>query len=593
MRGNTMKKWFKKHTKMIILAVLVIGFLTSSLVKSMEDIKEVSYTEFTKMVEEDKVDEVNIDLTASTFLFESDKKIYQTDNPKDENFKKNLLENDVEVSELSTSGGELLASLFGTFFSITIMVIAFKVISGSIGKSDKIKKHTKGEGIPNIDFTKVAGNEEAKEEMHYLVDFLKSPDKYKEKGAVLPKGAVFYGPPGTGKTLLAKAIAGEAKVPFFSANGSDFVEMYVGVGAKRVRTLFEDARKNAPCIVFIDEMDSIGQKRGGSNGNSEQQQTINALLGELDGFTGDEGIVVIGATNRLQDLDDALIRPGRFDKHIAINLPDKSDRKKILNVHAENKQFAEDVDFDELAKLTIGFSGADLHALLNESTILSVINEHEFITLQDVDDAYFKQVMKGHKKKNQKDRKNEELVVVAWHEAGHALLAKRVQKSEVPKVTILSSTNGAGGVTFITPSTNPLPSKEYMENRVKTLYAGRIAEYLLLGEEHLITSGASSDIEQATKIIRAMMNDYGMSEEFGMLNLSVLSGDKPTSDLLLAEASRISKRLYAETLVFMEENKDALQAIAEALLEKESLAEDELDFILDVFYSDVEPALAS
>lgn len=588
-----MLTWIKKNKLKFAAILLILGSIFFNVNSIFEETKEVSYIEFTKMVEKDKVREVTIDLTDSTFLFESGKTTYQTDNPKDENFKKYLLENEVKVSEVSTSGFELFVSLVGSILPLIVFFFIFKSVTNSVSKTDKIKKVDVEDAIPDTDFSKVAGNEEAKEEMHSLVDFLKNPDKYKEKGAVLPKGAVFYGPPGTGKTLLAKAIAGEAKVPFFEANASDFIEMYVGVGAKRVRALFDEARKQAPCILFIDELDAVGKKRGGADSNSEQQQTINALLGELDGFNGEEGIVVIAATNRLQDLDEALIRPGRFDKHIAINLPDKSDRMKILDVHAGNKEFAADVDFNELAKLTIGFSGADLQALLNESAILSVTNEHELITKEDIDDAYFKQVMKGHKKKNQKDRLKDELTLVAWHEAGHALLAKRVQKSEVPKVTILSSTNGAGGVTFITPDKNPLPSKAHMENRIKTLYAGRIAEYLLLGDENLITSGASSDIEQATKIIRAMINDYGMSQEYGMLNLNELTGGKHLADNLVSEASKISKRLYQETTQFMFENSAALEAIAEALLEKETLTEDELDYILDVFYVDNELSLVS
>lgn len=570
--------WAQKRKIPLLSVAVMLSFAINIIATPKEEEpKEVSYQTFSKMVMNDKVEGVEIDLGSPTFVFTgTNEKEYKTDNPKDEDFKKDLLEAGIKVEEVNVKSSDMMVTVFGGIFQIVLIVVVFKVLMGSVSNSKNMKLTETSTGVPGIDFSSVAGNEEAKEEMFFLVDFLKNPEKYQDKGAVLPKGTLLYGPPGTGKTLLAKAIAGEAGVPFISTNGSDFMEMYVGLGAKRVRTLFEDARKKAPCIIFIDEIDSIGGARG-QDVHSENIQTINALLNELDGFSGSEGVVVIGATNRIQDLDPALVRPGRFDKHIAINLPDQKDRVAILKVHSENKTLASDVNLQELSKLTIGFAGADLSALLNEATILSVTRGHDEITYADINDAYLKTIMKGHEKKNQADRKKDELELVAWHEAGHALTAKLLAKSEVPKVTITSFTSGAGGVTFITPSGNPLPSKVYMENRIKTLYAGRIAEFLLLGDESQVTAGASSDIEEATKIIHHMIVTYGMSKKFGMLNLDTLGVTNHANSLVLEEASEISKTLYAQTHNFMENHQAELKAIAEALLEKESITEEELD----------------
>lgn len=581
-----MKKSNKKNRNTLIVVLAIVAYMLFNFLTGANSTStEVPYNEFTKMVKEEQVEVVEIDFNSSEFSFEADGETYSTDNPRTEDFKKNLLEADVEVKEITVGNGTIFfLNLLQTAFSVTAFVFAFRFISKSMTNSTKLKTNVTNAERPKADFSLIAGQEEAKDEMEFLVDFLKEPNKYKDSGATLPKGVVLYGPPGTGKTMLAKAIAGETNVPFFSANGSDFIEMYAGVGAKRVRELFAEARKSAPSIIFIDEIDSVGGKRTELSNNNEARQTINALLNEMDGFTGEEGIIVIAATNRPEDLDSALVRPGRFDKHIAISLPDKDDRKKILEVHTRNKKLAEDVCLDEWAKLTIGFAGADLQTLMNESAIVSVTNGRNEITYDDIDEAYYKHVMKGHKKKNQASRGEEELEVVAWHEAGHALIAKRVQNSEVSKVSILSSTSGAGGVTFITPNDNPLPSKTYMKNRIKTLYAGRAAEYILLGDNDSVTAGASSDIQEATKIIRAMINDYGMSESYGMLNPSILSNNGTQQQLFLKEASDLSNRLYDETVEFLQENKEALQGIAEALLVKETLTEDELDRILDIYY---------
>jgi cell division protease FtsH len=492
-----------------------------------------------------------------------------------------MLKNDIKVVEKSGSN-PIWASLFSTVLSLLLWigVISF-LFRGTFKSMTPFQNEApKRIATSNVKFADIAANNESKQDMINLVSFLKTPKKYIEAGATMPKGVIFYGPPGTGKTLMAKAIAGEAGVPFFSMSGSDFVEMYVGVGAKRVRELFKEAKKNAPCVVFIDEIDAVGGKRGYGNSNSEREQTINALLNEMDGFNGSEGILVIAATNRIEMLDDALVRPGRFDKHIAIELPDLKGRLEILQLHSKNKKFADDVNLEQLAKTTIGFAGSDLKTLLNEATIIAVDNGHDFITNEDIDKAFYQMVMKGHVKKDTENRKEDEVKLVAWHEAGHAVAAKLLTNNSVPKVTIIPSTSGAGGATFITPDKMGLHSKKDIVNDIKINYAGRIAEYLLLGDEEMITTGASSDIKQATKNIRAMIESYGMTDSFGLLNLKDF--EYVDSKLIVEEAQKMSKTIYQETLDLLTKNKHLVQAVAEALIEKETIEEEELDQILQL-----------
>lgn len=425
-------------------------------------------------------------------------------------------------------------------------------------------------------FKDVAGHKDVKKDLAFLINFMKNPEKYSEMGARMPKGVIFYGSPGNGKTLLAKAIAGESGVNFIAASGSDFLEMYVGVGARRVRDLFSKAKKNAPCIVFIDEIDAVGGKRGNGN-NSEKDQTINQLLVELDGFnSSDDGVVVIAATNRLDMLDSALLRPGRFDRHIAIPMPDYSDRLELLQLHSRNKRIDENLSLENLAKTTIGFSGADLENLLNEAAIIAVNEGKESITMDEIDEAQFKILMKGYKKRN--DKTDESLRIVAYHEAGHALCTKLITEKSVPKVTCIGSTSGAGGVTFITPNKMGLHTKEDLKNEIKISYAGRIAEYLLTKNMEKITTGASQDITQATNNIIMMINDFGMSDEVGMLNLSAFrnSGEKE----ILEESKILSKELYSETLELLSKNFHLLEKIAEELIIKETLLEEDLDRII-------------
>ncbi|PLS15035.1 hypothetical protein CVD28_24455 [Bacillus sp. M6-12] len=542
--------------------------------------KEITYNEFLTKAEKGELKEATINYGDSTFTV-TDKKdnIYTTDNPRTENFKEFLLKEDIQVKEEGSSSGFSFLSTFGTILLIMIVFSFFmkKNTPQAQMKNQVVQtKATEVSKIPPIRFDHIAGNETVKKDVQFIIDFLKNPAKYKEMGARMPKGTILYGPPGTGKTLLAKAIAGEAGVPFFSVSGSDFVEMYVGVGARRVRELFAEARKKAPAIIFIDEIDAVGKKRGTDN-NTEKDQTINALLTQLDGFTSSEGIVVIGATNRLEMLDEALIRPGRFDKHVAIPLPELKERKEILKLHTKNKKIMDNVNLDALAKMTIGFSGAGLETLMNESAIIAVSKGKESIDNNDVDDAFYKVVMRGDKKST-KDVNQEQLRLVAWHEAGHALVAKLLTKKSVPKVTIIPSTSGAGGVTFIIPEKAGLHTKKDLISEVQTLYAGRIAEFLLTKDESLITTGASQDIKQATNILLGMIKELGMTDEFGMLYVEALSGVK--DDDVLKEAKKMSKEIYEKTLTLMTEHQHLLEEIALALLERETIEEDELNQIV-------------
>jgi cell division protease FtsH len=576
---------FLKNKWVKLCIIMLFAFFIVSKVEAffpVNEYQEIPYTQFEQMVENKEVQKVSINFNEAKFAFTDTKgNIYLTDNPRSEGFKAYMLKNDIKVVEKSGSN-PIWASLFSTVLSLLLWigVISF-LFRGTFKSMTPFQNEApKRIATSNVKFADIAANNESKQDMINLVSFLKTPKKYIEAGATMPKGVIFYGPPGTGKTLMAKAIAGEAGVPFFSMSGSDFVEMYVGVGAKRVRELFKEAKKNAPCVVFIDEIDAVGGKRGYGNSNSEREQTINALLNEMDGFNGSEGILVIAATNRIEMLDDALVRPGRFDKHIAIELPDLKGRLEILQLHSKNKKFADDVNLEQLAKTTIGFAGSDLKTLLNEATIIAVDNGHDFITNEDIDKAFYQMVMKGHVKKDTENRKEDEVKLVAWHEAGHAVAAKLLTNNSVPKVTIIPSTSGAGGATFITPDKMGLHSKKDIVNDIKINYAGRIAEYLLLGDEEMITTGASSDIKQATKNIRAMIESYGMTDSFGLLNLKDF--EYVDSKLIVEEAQKMSKTIYQETLDLLTKNKHLVQAVAEALIEKETIEEEELDQILQL-----------
>jgi cell division protease FtsH len=481
--------------------------------------------------------------------------------------------------EQKKSGTLPPALLISLLVSLLLVVGWLLIVRKRACASDQIAANAKEKGksapptpAKKVTFNEVQGIDELKPDLLRLVDSLKCPAKYKRLGARPTKGLILYGPPGTGKTLIAKAISGEAEVPFFSASGSDFVEKYVGVGASRIRDLFSKARKASPCIVFIDELDAIGGNRGESN-NSERDQTINALLTELDGFTAAEGILTICATNRLDLLDPALTRPGRFDLKIAVNLPDRQARYQILKLHGAGKRLAGEVEIDALAKKTNGFSGAELENLLNESALIAATKDQEWVTNANLEDAFFKLIMNGHKKK--RDENDAYTRLVAYHESGHTLAAKLLTRDSVPTVTIVQSTSGAGGVTFRAPDDVPLKSRKYLRNLIKVMYAGRAAEQLLLNSSEDVTTGASEDIKQATKIIRQYLAVYGMGN-WGMIDLTQLSSQFD----VVEEAADLAGVLYQETLDFLALNRSKLDRLSAALLEKETLDEAEIDSLL-------------
>ena len=445
--------------------------------------------------------------------------------------------------------------------------------------SKKEESKEEAEKIKKITFADVQGIDELKPDLYRLVDCLKNPKKYEELGARMPKGMVLYGPPGTGKTLTAKALAGESGVPFLSICGSDFVEKYVGVGASRVRELYKKARSCAPCIVFIDEIDAIGGGRGDSN-NSEKDQTINALLAELDGFKGSDNVLTICATNRLDILDPALMRAGRFDLKLAVGLPDKEGREAILKLHSKNKKMDETVSIPALAKKTIGFSGAELENLLNESALIAADGDKKCIDNDDIENAFFKIIMEGNKKPRKEV--DEDTYLTAWHEAGHTLATKLLTKDGVPTVTIIQSTSGAGGVTFMAPDEKNLPSKKYLRNKIKISYAGRAAEELFLGNTNDITTGASQDIKQATSVIKSYIGAYGMGSK-GLIDIKQLTAQYDIVD----EAADLSNQLYAETVELLKENFETLKALAEELVAKETLYEEDIDRIIGIEHEEV------
>lgn len=564
-------RWTLGIMLMVLIAVGV--FNGKTIIQKFKDNtpKEVKYEEFLKMTDKKNVKKIAWSEKKDAFTFyDKDEKPYSTENPKYEDFKKDMLEKGIEVKEIGgLSNYEtpimiiVQLAMYGVFFGLL-----FKTSGIGAGLSDRKEKDAKSD----VKFSDVAGLEEVKEDLMTVVDFLKNPDEYKEAGAEIPKGVLLYGPPGTGKTLLAKAVAGEAGVKFKAVSGSDFDEKYVGVGASKMRKLFDDAKNNAPCIIFIDEIDSMGGRRH-SKQNSYDRQTLNTLLSEMDGFDGSGGVVVIAATNRIEDLDPALTRPGRFDNHFAVSLPATAkERKIIINLYAGNKKFADDVDMESFAKETMGSSPATIKTVLNEAAIIATRKNKGIITREILDEAWMKQLMEGHLKKNG-EKDNVELV--AWHEAGHAL-AGLLMGQDLTKASIIPSTSGAGGATFITPRKLGLFTVKELREQVVMLYSGRNAEAILAernGEVMGVTTGASNDIEKATGIIKKMITEYGMNENFGLLNLEELE-IKP--DVIAREAVSLSKELSSESYKLMIDNADTLKKIAEALIEKETLTGEEI-----------------
>lgn len=558
----------------IILAVLVItagaGFYVGSGPGGPDKPKEIKYEKFLDMVDAGQIKEIKWNADDETIAaYDKKDKEYTTSNPKYDDFKVDMLEQGVEVKE---SG---MLKKYETPIMMAVQLLMYAALFYAMTKMmgiGSIKSTRKKEQKSDVKFKDVAGLDEVKEDLMTVVDFLKNPDKYKEAGADIPKGVLLYGPPGTGKTLLARAVAGEAGVKFIATSGSDFDEKYVGVGASKMRKLFDDAKNNAPCIIFIDEIDSMGGRRH-SKQNNYDRQTLNTLLSEMDGFDGSNGVVVIAATNRLEDLDPALTRPGRFDNHFAVSLPESAkERRVIIDLYTNNKKFAEDVDFDAFAKETMGSSPATIKTVLNEAAIIAARGNNGIIDRKILDEAWMKQLMEGHLKKNG-ERNNVE--VVAWHEAGHAL-AGLLLGQDLTKASIIPSTSGAGGATFITPKKLGLFTVKELKEQVIMLYAGRNAEALLAesnGEEEGVTTGASNDIEKATDIIKKMIVEYGMNDEFGLLNLDNLDV-KP--EVITKEAVKLAKALQEQSLILMKENIDRLRDIAEELMKKETLTGEEI-----------------
>ena len=592
-----------------IIAVVIIILLNVFALPALSErsVKETDYTTFLKAVDRGKVYEATIDSDYIYYTMKVDgNDVYcKTVSVDDQDLVSHLYDAGVSIEGTAPQRQSLLLSLIlGYVFPIAIFVLLGRWLSKkmmssmgnggpggmmSFGKSNA-KVYVKSS--TGIKFTDVAGEDEAKELLTEIVDFLHNPAKYKEIGASMPKGALLVGPPGTGKTLLAKAVAGEAEVPFFSISGSEFVEMFVGMGAAKVRDLFKQANEKAPCIVFIDEIDTIGKKRDGSGmggGNDEREQTLNQLLTEMDGFDGSKGVVILAATNRPDSLDPALLRPGRFDRRIPVELPDLQGREEILKVHAKKIKIADSVRFDEIAKAAVGASGAELANIVNEAALRAVRDGRKFATQADFEES-IEVVIAGYQKKN-RVLSNKEKLIVSYHEVGHALVAaKQTDSAPVHKITIIPRTSGALGYTMqVDEQEHFLMSKEELENKIATFTGGRAAEELIF---HSITTGASNDIEQATKIARAMISRYGMSDDFDMVameNVSnqYLGGDASltcsfeTQTLLDKKVVDLVRREHEKATKILTDNIGKLHEIAKYLYEHETITGEEFMKILN------------
>ena len=592
-----------------IIAVVIIILLNVFALPALSErsVKETDYTTFLKAVDRGNVYEATIDSDYIYYTMKVDgNDVYcKTVSVDDQDLVSHLYDAGVSIEGTAPQRQSLLLSLIlGYVFPIAIFVLLGRWLSKkmmssmgnggpggmmSFGKSNA-KVYVKSS--TGIKFTDVAGEDEAKELLTEIVDFLHNPAKYKEIGASMPKGALLVGPPGTGKTLLAKAVAGEAEVPFFSISGSEFVEMFVGMGAAKVRDLFKQANEKAPCIVFIDEIDTIGKKRDGSGmggGNDEREQTLNQLLTEMDGFDGSKGVVILAATNRPDSLDPAHLRPGRFDRRIPVELPDLQGREEILKVHAKKIKIADSVRFDEIAKAAVGASGAELANIVNEAALRAVRDGRKFATQADFEES-IEVVIAGYQKKN-RVLSNKEKLIVSYHEVGHALVAaKQTDSAPVHKITIIPRTSGALGYTMqVDEQEHFLMSKEELENKIATFTGGRAAEELIF---HSITTGASNDIEQATKIARAMISRYGMSDDFDMVameNVSnqYLGGDASltcsfeTQTLLDKKVVELVRREHEKATKILTDNIGKLHEIAKYLYEHETITGEEFMKILN------------
>lgn len=607
---NKQKKPLYWYYFIVLIILLLLDFVFIPMYTNSR-IEETSYSSFLNQIEEKKVDEVQIENTDIYYTLKNDDndKTYQTGVMNDPDLVNRLQDANVEFTQVYTEATNPLLYWFATF-----AIFAFFIWLGNrmfkraqkAGGNDSMSFNQGGFGLGNLGksnakvyvgqqtgktFKDVAGQEEAKNSLKEIVDFLNDPKKYQAIGAKMPKGALLVGPPGTGKTLLAKAVAGEAGVPFFSISGSEFVEMFVGRGAAKVRDLFKQAREKAPCIVFIDEIDTIGKKRDGQGlgGNDEREQTLNQLLAEMDGFDGSKGVVLLAATNRPDTLDPALTRPGRFDRRIPVELPDLKGREDILRLHAGNVKCSPSIDFNVIARASAGASGADLANIINEGALLAVRDGRKMVVQKDLEEA-IETVIAGEQKKGAVIS-NHERMIVAYHEIGHALVAAKCKNTApVHKITIIPRTKGALGYTMqVEEEQHNLVSKEEAYQRIMVYTAGRCAEELIFNS---ITSGASNDIEQATKLARAMITRLGMSDNFGMtaletVNNAYLGGDtslacsSETASKIDEEVVNLIKKAHDEAYQILNDNKMKLHELAKFLYERETITGEEFMEILN------------
>ncbi|HCS74207.1 MAG TPA: cell division protein FtsH [Clostridiales bacterium] len=581
-----MKKFEKKYVIGAFLIIIIV--VLSILLSPSPEPEQISYNQFLEAVEEGVVEKVYLDNSSDQIIGEyNGGLVFVTDNPRIDSLKEFLLVQDIAVEEKSRlMQGEQLVSMVLSLGMIGVLLVyakrnVSKQKQGMSGKS--IFSAILPENV-NTGFADVAGNDEAKESIQEIVDFIKNPEKYAQYGARLPRGIIFYGSPGTGKTLMAKAVAGESGVPFIAVSGSDFVQMYVGVGASRIRDLFKKARCYGKCVIFIDEIDALGKKRDGGldgGGNDERDQTLNALLSEMSGFEDNEGIVVIAATNRMDSIDEALLRPGRFDRHIEIQLPDIQSRLKILEHHAKNKPLDKNVDLTKLARQTVYFSGAKLENLLNEAAIQAARRSVDSIQVEDIERAFYT-VIAGSEKKDRSTISDEDRKITAYHESGHALMTRLLApENKVSRITIIPSTKGAGGFSMNIPPERMYHKKKDLENSIKIALAGRGAEELIFGEQN-ITTGASNDLEKATGTLLNIVRRLGMNRKSGLLNYDVLynNGFQQVQDDVLEECKVSMDELYKEVKELLWENRKILKALAESLLIHETLDEKDLDQII-------------
>ena len=595
------KNWFYYYTIVLLILILLNTLIVPMI--QQHSVKEVDYGTFISMTEKKEIGKVEIESNQIVFTNKDGSQIYKTGLMDDPNRTERLYESGAEFSSEIIEQMSPLVSFLLTWILPLVIFFAFgqymskKLMNKMGGGKDSMmfgmgKSNAKiyVKSTEGIKFSDVAGEDEAKENLTEIVDYLHNPNKYKEIGASMPKGILLVGPPGTGKTMLAKAVAGESNVPFFSMSGSEFVEMFVGMGASKVRDLFKQAKEKAPCIVFIDEIDAIGKKRDGQiGGNDEREQTLNQLMTEMDGFEGNTGVIILAATNRPESLDPALTRPGRFDRRVPVELPDLKGREEILKVHAKKIRLSDDIAFNTIARMASGASGAELANIVNEAALRAVRDNRRFATQADLEES-IETVIAGYQKKNA-ILTNKEKLIVSYHEIGHALVAaKQTDSAPVQKITIIPRTSGALGYTMqVDEGNHYLMSKEEIENKIATFTGGRAAEEVIFGS---VTTGASNDIEQATRLARAMITRYGMNEDFDMVALETVTNQYLGGDASLAcsaetqseidhKVVELVKQQHQKAIQILIENRAKLDELAHFLYERETITGEEFMNILN------------